>query len=88
MYLPKAGVFAEQQAKVAAHNIAYRAVGGPPPDPFDGEGRCFLEVGAGAAGMAEGNFLAPQRNIKMKQPSILWHLQKAAFEKYWLWRWY
>jgi sulfide:quinone oxidoreductase len=86
--LPKAGVFAEGQAKVAAHNIAYREVGGPPPDPFDGMGRCFLETGAGAAGMAEGNFFATPRQVRLKPPSSLLHWQKAAFEKYWLWRWY
>jgi sulfide:quinone oxidoreductase len=86
--LPKAGVFAEKQGKVAARNIAFRLVGGPRPDPFDGQGRCFLEVGAGAAGLAEGDFLARQRKIELKQPSIVWHWAKLAFERYWLWRWY
>ncbi|HLF79579.1 MAG TPA: FAD/NAD(P)-binding oxidoreductase [Dehalococcoidia bacterium] len=88
MQLPKAGVFAEKQAIVAARNIAFRLAGGPRPDPFDGQGRCFLEVGAGAAGIAEGNFLAPQRRIDLKQPSIIWHWAKLAFERYWLWRAY
>ena len=86
--LPKAGVFAESQAKVAAANIVHHVVGGPTPDAFTGEGRCFLEVGAGAAGVAEGNFLARQREIGMKQPSIIWHWLKLACERYWLWHWY
>lgn len=86
--LPKAGVFAEAQAKVVARTIAHRAAGGPRPDPFDGYGRCFLEVGAGAAGAVEGNFYASRRRITMKQPSLIWHWAKLAFEKYWLWRAY
>jgi sulfide:quinone oxidoreductase len=86
--LPKAGVFAERQAKVAAANIVCRAIGGPTPDPFDGNGRCFLEIGGNAAGIAEGDFLASSRQIVLKQPSMVWHLAKLAFERYWLWRWY
>ena len=86
--LPKAGVFAEAQAQVVARNIAHRAAGGKRPEPFDGVGRCFLEVGGGAAAMADGDFYARQRRIAMKQPSVLWHWAKVAFEKYWLWRWY
>lgn len=86
--LPKAGIFAERQAEVVARNIAFRLKGGPRPDPFDGQGRCFLEVGAGAAAVIEGNFLARQRRIEMKQPSIVWHWAKVALEKYWLWRTY
>ena len=86
--LPKAGVFAEAQAQVVARQIAHRIAGGKRPEPFDGVGRCFLEAGGGAAGMAEGDFYARQRRISMKQPSIVWHWAKLAFEKYWLWRWY
>ena len=86
--LPKAGVFAESQAKVAAANIVHHVVGRPAPDAFTGEGRCFLEVGGGAAGVAEGNFLARQREIGMKQPSIIWHWLKLAYERYWLWHSY
>lgn len=86
--LPKAGVFAENQAKAASRQIAFRIRGGPAPDPYDGEGKCFLEVGAGAAALAQGNFLAAERRIKLKQPSIIWHWAKVAFEKQWLWRTY
>lgn len=86
--LPKAGVFAEKQAEVVARNLAYRLGRGPRPDAFDGVGRCFLETGNGAASVAEGNFLASQRQITMKQPSLIWHWAKVGLEKYWLWRWY
>jgi len=86
--LPKAGVFAEAQAQVVAANIAHRALGKRGPRIFDGVGRCFLEVGGGAAAMADGDFYARSRQISMKQPSVVWHWAKLAFEKYWLWRWY
>ena len=86
--LPKAGVFAENQARSTASQIAFRILGGPVPDSYDGEGKCFLEVGAGAAALAQGNFLATDRRIELKQPSILWHWAKVALEKQWLWRTY
>jgi sulfide:quinone oxidoreductase len=39
---PKAGIFAEAEARVAARNIAAEIDGGP-GDRFDGTGYCFLE---------------------------------------------
>jgi len=87
MLLPKAGVFAEHQAQAVARTIASRIDGGS-AGRLDGSGRCFLDVGAGAAAMADGDFLAPNRRIDMKQPSIIWHWAKVAAEKYWLWHSY
>ena len=86
--LPRAPSFAEKQAQTVAHNIAYRAGRGPRPDPFDGKARWLIETGNGAAMVAEGDFLAPQRLITLKQPGMLWHLANLAQEKYWLWHWY
>ncbi len=88
MMLPKAGVFAEAEAKAAARTIASRVMAGTKASRFTGAGRCFLEIGAGAAGMVDGDFFSKDRRLSMKQPSILWHWTKVAFEKYWLWRWY
>lgn len=88
MLLPKAGVFAEGQARVVARRIADQVRGGNAVAAFDGRGRCFLEVGAGAAGLADGDFFANERRIVMKQPSIVWHWAKVALEKHWLWRQY
>ncbi len=88
MLLPKAGVFAEGQAHVVARTIAARARGQPGKPRFDGTGRCFLEVGSGAAAIADGDFYAHERRIQLKQPSIIWHWAKVAMERYWLWRWY
>ena len=87
MLLPKAGVFAEHQAQAVARIIASRIDGGS-AGRLDGGGRCYLEVGAGAAAMADGDFLAANRRIDLKQPSIIWHWAKVAAEKYWLWHSY
>ena len=86
--LPRAPGFTEKQAQTVAHNIAYRAGRGPRPDDFDARARWLIETGNGAAMVAEGDFLAPQRHIALKEPSMLWHLANLAQEKYWLWHWY
>ncbi len=86
--LPHAPGFAEKQAQTVAQNIAYRVGRGPKPDPFDAKARWLIETGNGGAMVAEGDFLAPQRLISLKQPSRLWHLAAMAQEKYWFWHWY
>jgi sulfide:quinone oxidoreductase len=42
---PKAGVFAEGQASVAAGQIAARLRAGSTPPTYDGQGTCYLEFG-------------------------------------------
>ncbi len=89
MALPKAGVFAHNQAKVVAHNIVTDINGGE-EKKFDGKGNCFIESGFGKAGFADGEFYAEPRIVNIKKPSVsrIWHLEKIWFEKYWLWRWF
>jgi sulfide:quinone oxidoreductase len=79
--LPRAGTFAEGQARAVARVIAQRV-------KDDGQGRLFVEVGAGAASMLTGSLLKPDQRIEMTQPSIVWHWARAAQERYWLWRHY
>ncbi len=86
--LPRAPGFAEKQGQTVAHNIAYRNGRGPRPDPFDARARWIIETGNGSAMVAEGDFLAPQRHISLKQPGKVGHLANLAHEKYWLWHWY
>jgi sulfide:quinone oxidoreductase len=86
--LPHAPGFAEKQAHTVAQNIAYRAGRAPKPDPFDAKARWLIETSNGAAMVAEGDFLAPQRSIRLKQPSLLWHAAALAQERYWFWHWY
>lgn len=85
--LPKAGVFADGQAEVVAHNLARAWTGAGEPRRFDGEGMCFIEVGSGRAGMGSGNFYAePVPDVRLRDPSLLWHGAKVLYEKYWLFR--
>lgn len=88
MMLPKAGVFAHNQAEAVVHNIVAEIQGGSKTE-FDGRGFCFLESGSGKAGFASGNFYtAPTTTVKLRSPSRMWHWGKILFEKYWMWRWF
>ncbi len=83
--LPKAGVFADGQAEVVAHNIAHAWTGRGAARQFDGEGMCFIETGGGRAGLGKGNFYAePMPQVTMREPSRFWHTGKILYEKHWL----
>ena len=82
--LPKAGVFAHAEAHVVAAQIASRLEGGP-ADRFDGHGYCWVELGAGVAGFASGDFYAdPDPAVELRRPGRTWHAGKVLFERYWL----
>lgn len=86
--LPKAGVFAHYEAEAVAKNIAAELEGSRAVHTFNGRGYCFLEMGAGRAGFASGNFYAtPEPRIKFHQPGYHWHWGKLLFERWWLRRW-
>jgi sulfide:quinone oxidoreductase len=83
--LPKAGVFAEREAKVVARNIAYEITGKGERARFDGHGECFIETGDGKAGFGAGDFYAePKPQITLHRPSRRYHLGKLLFEQNWL----
>jgi sulfide:quinone oxidoreductase len=87
--LPKAGVFAHDEAVVVAKNIAAELEGSQPAHTFKGKGYCFLEIGIGRAGFAGGDFYAtPEPKIKMRSPGYHWHWGKVLFEKWWLRHWF
>ena len=87
--LPKAGVFAHGQAIIVANNIAHAITGKGTPQAFDGQGACFIEIGAGRAGFGSGNFFAePAPQLRLRGPGRLLHLGKVAYEKYWLYHWF
>ena len=86
--LPKAGVFAERQARVVAHNIARENTGRGSPASFDGVGECFLETGEGRAGFGKGDFYAePAPRVGLHPPARRWHAAKVLLERMWLRRW-
>ena len=85
--LPKAGVFAESQAKVVAGAIAAEINGTLNQTWFDGHGGCFIETGGGRAGFGAGDFYAePAPQVRLRSVGRRWHLGKVLFEKKWLWR--
>ena len=87
-FLPKAGVFAEAQAKVVARRIAGDLLGRGPEPMFDGKGSCFVEMGDGVTAFATGDFYAKGAPaVSLRRPGRRWHLAKVLFEQYWLRRW-
>jgi sulfide:quinone oxidoreductase len=87
-FLPKAGVFAEAQAMVAARTIAAGLAGRTSRAAFDGKGACFVELGDGRAAFATGDFYAPDGpQVRMRSPGRHWHWAKVALEQYWMRRW-
>jgi sulfide:quinone oxidoreductase len=65
--LPKAGVFAEAQGRVVAHQIAAQLLGVAPRETFDGAGYCYLETGGGRAVRGDGAFFALPHPVMRKQ---------------------
>jgi sulfide:quinone oxidoreductase len=87
--LPKAGVFAEGQAKIVARRIAATLEGKEPKALYEGVGGCFLEVGGGKALMVEGEFLAssgPQVRLSKAKKSLFEN--KKEFERKRLETWF
>lgn len=79
--LPKAGVFAAAEARVAANNIAVDLVGGSEA-VFDGHGYCFLELPGQKVAFVEGNFLAePELDVHITEASEEQFARKQAFER-------
>ncbi len=80
--LPKAGVFAEAHAKVAAERIAANLRGESPSAKYDGAGYCFLEVGNGKAMLVKGDFLAePHADVQLTEPAVEHYQAKVDFEQ-------
>lgn len=87
--LPKAGVFAHNEAEVVARQIADEIHGRRQRAKFDGKGYCWIEIGDGRAGFASGRFYNdPEPSVRIARPGRLWHWGKVAFEKWWLRRWF
>jgi len=89
MALPKAGIFAEEQAKVVAAQITGEITGRPQPAPYDGHGYCFIEMGSGQASMVQGDFFAtPAPAVQVTPPSAEAYQQKLEFERTRLSSWF
>ena len=86
---PKAGVFAERQAAVAARRIVALARGGPAAAEYDGYGMCYLEFGHDEVARVEVRFMSGQLPTGAYQaPSQALAADKAAFGASRIQRWF
>ena len=77
---PKAGVFAEGSARVVAAAIVAEIRGGAPPDPYKGQGSCYVEFGHGQVGRVDVDFLSgPKPTGTLRAPSAALVVEKAHF---------
>ncbi|MCX2727603.1 FAD/NAD(P)-binding oxidoreductase [Thermomicrobium sp. 4228-Ro] len=83
--VPKAAVFAQQQAEIAARDIA-RSLGYAAPEPeVRAFGRCWFLAGRGLAGVIEGDFLAePRPAVTFQLPTTEGFAQMEAELTEWL----
>jgi sulfide:quinone oxidoreductase len=87
--LPKAGVFAEGMGEAVAEQIAATFAGREPEAGFQGDGGCYLEVGAGQAMMVKGHFMAvPEPEIELTEASAQLLDEMRAFESQRLQTWF
>ncbi len=78
--VPKAGVFAEGAARVAAAEILAEIKGGETPAGYDGRGSCYIEFGAGQVGRVDVDFLsAPKPTGTFQAPSSAIVAEKQEF---------
>ncbi|MFA6233766.1 MAG: FAD/NAD(P)-binding oxidoreductase [Bacteroidota bacterium] len=85
MMLPKAGVFAHDQAEIVARRIVDEIDGMVSKAEFCGAGYCMLEAGEGLAGFAFGDFYGdPSPRLELRNIGRAWHLGKVLFEQWWL----
>ena len=83
--LPKAGTFAENEARVVARNIIRDVTGKEEAAAFDGRGECYVETGNGLAAYGEGKFYEdPAPEVILHLPAPKWHDAKVRYEKDWL----
>jgi sulfide:quinone oxidoreductase len=81
-FLPKAGVFADEQARVVARNISGEILGEAKQSRFDGKGFCYLEMGDGTAAYGSGNFYAyPAPRVYPEPPSQQYHKERKELER-------
>jgi sulfide:quinone oxidoreductase len=86
---PKAGVFAEGHASVAADAIVAMARGDESSAEYDGKGTCYVEFGGGRIGRVEVAFVAGQAPVgTFEEPSLDLATDKLAFGSKRVSRWF
>jgi sulfide:quinone oxidoreductase len=85
---PRAGVFAEGHAAIAAEHIVARIRGTTSSARYGGRGICYLEFGAGEVAMVDVTFFGDQRSGELIGPSAALAADKAEFGSSRIKRWF
>jgi sulfide:quinone oxidoreductase len=85
---PKAGVFAEGHAAIAAQHIAARIRDATSPAQYQGRGICYLEFGGEETAMVDVTFFGEQRSGELIGPSPALAAEKAEFGSSRIKRWF
>jgi len=81
-FLPKAWVFADEQARIVARNIGSEILADANPSKFDGTGSCYLETGDNMAAYGSGNFYSyPAPRVYMEPPSKQFLKERRELER-------
>jgi len=82
MFLPKSGVFADEEARVVAANIVAETTGEARATEYTGHGFCYIEVGDGMAAYGSGNFYGiPAPRVTLEPPSQRYRQEKEELER-------
>ncbi|MBI4331532.1 MAG: NAD(P)/FAD-dependent oxidoreductase [Chloroflexi bacterium] len=82
LLLPKAWVFADEEARVVARNIAAEILAGQGRSKFEGVGSCYLEMGDDMAAYGSGNFYSyPAPRVYLEPPSKRFHTERRELER-------
>jgi sulfide:quinone oxidoreductase len=74
------GVFSERAASVVAAALLTQSEGGDQPEPFDGRGSCYVELGGGRVGRVDVDFLSgPKPTGTFQEPSLALVAEKTHF---------
>jgi sulfide:quinone oxidoreductase len=85
---PRAGVFAEGQAQVAADQIAARIANETTDEIYRGRGTCYIEFGGGSVGKVEIEFFGDVKQGKLVGPEIGMGADKTQFGSERIKRWF
>jgi sulfide:quinone oxidoreductase len=85
---PRAGVFAEGQAAVAADRIAARIRGTTCESEYGGRGVCYMEMGGGQLALVDVTFFGDKRIGRLFGPSESYVSDKAEFGTSRVKRWF
>jgi sulfide:quinone oxidoreductase len=87
--VPRAGVFAEGEARTVADVLLERLGNGPPAPPYGGTASCYLDMGDGTVARVDVNFLGgPTPTGHFSEPSLDIAREKVEFGASRLRRWF